>query len=138
VEEKMPISFKEYGHGESANPHQLRSARRARGYSEADLAMLIGTTPIMVNAWEEGMQVLPKEMLFRYVKVLNFPEGFFTKWPACPRCKCVVEGSMPTLNTLVIHEHLDQDDEEYGRQRLDRLEEKLDRLLAQAPKPNPN
>ncbi len=119
--------YKKYGQGKYANPSQLRIARRSRGYSESDLAILVQSTPRYVEAYEEGWLLLPDELLLEYMKILDYPESFFLKWPACPQCRTVIEGVMPAINTLISHSD-PFSHESFAPKVLKRLEEKIDAL----------
>lgn len=61
---------------------RLVEARKVRGMSQKTLAYALGVSQRDLGLWENGHVPLPKEKLFDYIRVLEFPKGFFyqEKW----------------------------------------------------------
>ncbi|WP_427854416.1 helix-turn-helix transcriptional regulator [Desulfosporosinus metallidurans] len=61
---------------------RLVEARKARAMSQETLAYALGVSQRDLGLWKNGHVPLPLEKLFDYMRVLEFPKGFFyqEKW----------------------------------------------------------
>lgn len=59
------------------NGNRLRDARRYRSMTITDLATAIGITKQMISKYENDKSIPSLEIMFKIIKVLNFPREFF-------------------------------------------------------------
>jgi len=58
---------------------RLVEARKARGMSQETMAFELGVSLPELGFWKNGHRELPKEKLFDYMRILEFPMEFFYK-----------------------------------------------------------
>jgi transcriptional regulator with XRE-family HTH domain len=60
-------------------PYRLKTARQARGFDLEEFAKLLDVKVNTLEQYESGELELPTELLFVYIKELEFPAMFFYK-----------------------------------------------------------
>lgn len=62
-----------------ASPKMVSLARKARGYSQKELADLVGKTPAAISKMEKGLLEISDESLEAFSKALGFPLSLFSQ-----------------------------------------------------------
>jgi transcriptional regulator with XRE-family HTH domain len=58
-------------------PERIREAVEYRGYSYEEAAKKCGISRVEFGLMTNGHKEIPKEMIFKLMKGLDFPKGFF-------------------------------------------------------------